>query len=102
MDSIHIITSEWDTWIKEEELPSLNDEDIAWFKNEIGLSLDDLQRICAEAREIVREFKHSDELLHLTYDIDEAWYVTVTYNGRWELCFRRSAQHTRAPLPDVH
>jgi hypothetical protein len=89
-EGIHILTSKWDTWIKEEDLPSLDDEDVAWFKDEIGLSLDDLQRICAGAREIARELRPSDELLHLTYEINEAWYITFTCDGRWEVCLRRT------------
>jgi hypothetical protein len=45
--SIHILHWRYDTWIKEGDLPSLNDEDVAWFRDEVGLSLDDLHRICA-------------------------------------------------------
>jgi hypothetical protein len=42
--AIGIMTPEYDTWINEEDLPSFTDEDIAWFRDEIGLSLDDLRR----------------------------------------------------------
>jgi hypothetical protein len=90
--SIHILHWRYDTWIKEGDLPSLNDEDVAWFRDEVGLSLDDLHRICAGAREIVRELKPSDELLHLTYEVGEAWYidfVRVNDGIRLEVSIRR-------------
>src|SRR5215467_95732 len=73
---IGIYTWKYDAWISDEELPSLNQEDLTWFKDECGLSLEDLHRLLARAKEIAQEYKLTpNETRHLTYDIDGAWFI---------------------------
>jgi hypothetical protein len=98
--SVGIMTSDWDTWINEDELPSLEDEDLAWFKDECGLSREDLFRICARAKEIVQELKlhKPDDLFSLTYDTSGSWYIDFIRSepdGRWRLYFWREDQSVR-------
>jgi len=40
--NIGIMNTDYDTWVSEEDLLSLNNEDVTWFKEEIGLSREDL------------------------------------------------------------
>jgi hypothetical protein len=73
---IGIMTSECDTWISDEELPSLNQADLTWFKEECRLSREDLHRVLARAKEIAQEYKlKPSEIEKLTYDIDGGWYI---------------------------
>jgi hypothetical protein len=68
----------------------------AWFKEEIGLSREDLFRICAKAKEIVQELKPNDELLNLTYDTDGRWYINFARSdtdGRWKIHVFKAMAH---------
>jgi hypothetical protein len=94
------MTWNYDAWISEVELPSLNQEELAWFKEECGLSLADLHRVLARAKEIVQELKlhKPDDLFSLTYDTDGAWYIDFTRrepDGRWKAHFWREDQSVR-------
>jgi len=74
--SVGIMTSNYDTWIIEDELPSLSVEDLKWFKDKCGLSREDLYRVLARAKEIAQEYKlKPSEIRNLTYDTDGAWYI---------------------------
>jgi hypothetical protein len=92
---VGIMTSDYDTSISEDELLSLSDEDLAWFKDECSLSHEDLFRILVWAKKIVRELKSNDELLDLTYDTGGAWYIHVDRSdtkGCWHISVRREDQ----------
>jgi hypothetical protein len=66
------MNSKYDAWIN----GSLNDADVAWFKEEMGLSREDLFRVFARAKDIVQELRPNDELQGLTYDTDVGnWYL---------------------------
>src|SRR5262249_43164067 len=71
---VSIMTSRYDTWISEELLLSLAREGLTWFKEECGLSREDLVQILVRANEIVRELRPTD-ILELTYDTGGGWYV---------------------------
>jgi hypothetical protein len=46
--------------------------------------------ICAGAREIAQDFKPSDELLDLTYEPNEAWWISFEHDGgRFQVHLRR-------------
>jgi hypothetical protein len=94
---VDIMTWNCDSSINEEELLSLNDDDVEWYKNELGLSHEDLFRILVGAKKIVRELKPNDELLDLTYDTNGAWYISFAPNdsdrrGRWKINVWRKDQ----------
>lgn len=76
-----LMSEDYDVGIHEEDLLSLDDENIAWFKENLGLSQDDLLDLCVSATKIEQELKPNDELLQLTYDTD---------NGNWYIHFHRS------------
>jgi hypothetical protein len=94
---VDIMTWNCDSSIDEEELLSLNDDDVEWYKNELGLSHEDLFRILVGAKKIAREFKPADDL-ELTYDTEGAWYISFSRNnpdnpgGRWKINFWRNDQ----------
>jgi hypothetical protein len=94
IDQLAIMTPDIDTGITEEELPSLADDDLAWWKEETGLSRDDLYRLFTRAKEIGQEFKSNEELLSLTYDTDGGWYIDFIRSdadGRWKIhIYRRN------------
>jgi hypothetical protein len=72
---IGIYTWKYDTWINDEENFD-DEEDLAWFKEECGLSREDLFRILARAKEIAQEYKlKPSEIEKLSYDIDGAWFI---------------------------
>jgi hypothetical protein len=85
---LDIMNWRYDTWISDEQLQSLNEEDLAWFKSEIGLSREDLGRILARAKEIVQGLCLNDEVL-ITYDSDVGnWYIDFSRpdtNGQWKV-----------------
>jgi hypothetical protein len=94
---VDIMTEGCDTSIDEEQLLSLNDDDVEWSKKELGLSHEDLFRILVGAKKIVRELKPNDELLDLTYDTNGAWYISFARNdpdgrGRWKINVWREDQ----------
>jgi hypothetical protein len=96
MTNVGIMNSGWDTWISEEDLLSLNDEDRTWFKEELGLSSEDLYLIIARAKELARELKPSD-ILEMTYDTDGGWYIHGTRiypdtDSRWKFSVYREDQ----------
>ena len=72
---IGIYTWQYDTSISDEE--NFDDEaDLAWFKEECGLSREDLFRILARAKEIAQEYKLTpSEIEKLSYDVDGAWFI---------------------------
>lgn len=77
MTNVGIMNSSLDTWISEEQLVSIDDEELAWFKDALGLSREDLSLIIARANEFERELKPSD-ILDMTYDTDGGWYIHCT------------------------
>jgi hypothetical protein len=87
---------EYDVWFNEEQLQSFDDEDLDWYKKEMGLSRDSLFQIFAMAKEIVEQFKPNDEFLDLSYDVRGGWYITFkrtdTY-GRWNVSVYRDEEH---------
>ena len=93
---------DYDAWISDENLQSFDDEDFAWFKEEMGLSRDSLFRIFARAKEIVEQFKPNDEFLSLTYDTDCGnWYIHFNdlpdANGRWHVSVYRHEEDLKEP-----
>jgi hypothetical protein len=85
---VDIVTERCDSSIDEEELLSLNDDDVEWYENELGLSHEDLFRILVGAKKIGRELKPTDEILYLTYDTNGAWYISFDRRdtgGRWKI-----------------
>jgi hypothetical protein len=73
---VDIMTWNYDTSINEDQLLSLSNEDLAWFKNECGLSHEDLFRILVRAKEIVWEYKLTpSETEKLTYETSGGWYI---------------------------
>jgi hypothetical protein len=87
---VDIMTWNYDTSIDEEELLSLSDEDLKWFKDECGLTHEDLFRILVGAKKIVRELKPNDELQELTYHDGGDWYIgfdrrDTDGRGRWKI-----------------
>lgn len=97
---LHVTTRDCDErWVKEEDLPSLDEEELAWWKNEFGLSLEDLYRLFTRAREIVQP---TDDILYLTYDAGGGWYVSFTRSdpeGRWGAHIWRPDDPTMARQP---
>jgi hypothetical protein len=87
--ALNIMTPQWDTAITEEELQSLTDDDLAWWKEEIGLSREDLFRLFARAKEIAQELQSNEELLlGLTYNTNGGWYIDFICSdddGRWKI-----------------
>lgn len=82
-----ISDSGWDVTLSD---PPLDAEDLAWFKEEMGLSRKDLLGIFARAKSIERELKPNDELLDLTYWHPGNWYIEFSRrhpqtNGRWRV-----------------
>jgi hypothetical protein len=88
-----IMNWRYDTWISDEQLQSLSDADLAWFKSELALSREDLGRIFARATEIVQGLCPNDEVL-LTYDSDCGnWYIDFSRpdtNGQWKVSLYRN------------
>src|ERR1700745_3225293 len=88
--------SEWDTWLSE----PINDDDIAWFQQNMSLSREDLSQIFARAKDIVRGLKPNDELLYLSYDTDHGnWYLhfhSSVPNGRLHVSIHRKDAMTRS------
>jgi|SRR5215831_4734403 len=94
---VGIMTSDYDTSISEDELLSLSNEDLAWFKNECGLTHEDLFRILVGAKKIVRELKPTDELQNLTYGDGGDWYIgfdrrDTDGRGHWKIQVWRNDQ----------
>jgi hypothetical protein len=90
---VDIMTSQYDTWISEEQLWSLNNDELTWFKDECGLSHEDLFRILLRAKKIARELRPNDDLLELTFDTGGAWYIRAERSdtkGWWNICVRRA------------
>jgi hypothetical protein len=103
-----LMNSAYDAWISDEQLQSFDDEDVAWFKEEMGLSRDGLFRIFARAKQIVEQFKPNDEFLSLTYDTDCGnWYIhfdptdsdgrPTDVHARWRVSVYRHEEHLKEP-----
>jgi hypothetical protein len=92
---------QYDVWFSEEQLQGYDDEDFAWFRNEIGLSRESLFRIFARAKEIVQQFRPNDDFLDLSYDADYGnWYIhfkpdPIDTNGRWSATVYRHEEHLK-------
>jgi hypothetical protein len=98
---VGLITHEWDACITE----PIDDEDVAWFQQELELSREDLLGILAKAKEIEQELKPNDELLDLTYDPDVGnWYITFGNDdakGQWRVHIYRTGEPAITESPDA-
>jgi hypothetical protein len=113
--TLDLMNTDYDVWFNEEQLQAFDDEELAWFKEEVGLSCESLFRIFERAKEIVGQFKPNDEFLELTYDTDCGnWYIhfdppgtdehwptntPTDVNGRWHVCVYRHEEHLKEECP---
>jgi hypothetical protein len=115
--TLNLMNWGYDISFNEEELQSFDDEDLDWFKKEMGLSRDSLFRIFDRAKEIVGQFKPNDEFLSFTYDTDIGnWYIhfdppdanenrmptniPTDTRGRWHVHVYRHEEHLKEEVSE--
>ena len=97
--TLNLMNCNYDAWFNEEDSQSYDDEDFAWFKEEMGLSREELFRTVARAKEIVQHFKPNDEFVDLIYNSDHGdwsiYFNPVDATGRWSVHVCRHEEHLK-------
>jgi hypothetical protein len=103
-EELHIMTSEYDAWITEDKLLSATDEELGWFKDELGLTREDLHLAFARMKEIKQQLRSDDDILDLTYDTGGGWYIAWSRKdpgGEWHVHIHRKDPAMARPDPGM-